>query len=61
MYLYLRVELVTVGVPDALQLLLAVGAADISLVVVDLYQVEEEPREGVGVALRGVQFVIFLP
>ena len=50
---YLCVELVTVGVPDALQLLVAaIAAAVVSVVLVDLHQVEEEPREGVGVTLR---------
>ena len=41
----------TVGVPDALQLLIA-SATDVSLVVVGLHQVEEEASKGVGVTLN---------
>ena len=50
---YLCVELVAVGVPDALQLIVAavVAAAIVGVVVVETHQVEEEPCEGVGVAL----------
>ena len=51
--LYLRVELVTIGVPDALQLVIAAAADVICFVVVGLHQVEEKPREGIVVALRG--------
>ena len=45
-----------VGVPDALQLIVAavVAAAIVGVVVVETHQVEEEPCEGVGVALREV-------
>ena len=42
--LYLRVELVTIGVPDALQLVIAAAADVICFVVVGLHQVEEKPR-----------------
>ena len=50
---YLCVELVTVDVPDALQLLVAaVAATVVGVVLVDLHQVEQEPCEGVGVTLR---------
>ena len=42
-----------VGVPDALQLIVgAFAAAIVDVVVVETHQVEEEPCEGVGVALR---------
>ena len=56
MVTYLRVELVTVGIPDALQFLVSTAAANVSLVVVDLHQVEEEPREGVGISLNEYEF-----
>ena len=42
----------TVGVPYALQLLIAVAATGIGLVIVDFHQVKEEASEGVGVTLK---------
>ena len=43
----------TVGVPYALQLLIAVAAtAGIGLVIVDFHQVKEEASEGIGVTLK---------
>ena len=42
----------TVGVPYALQLLIAVAATGIGLVIVDFHQVKEEASEGISVTLK---------